>query len=95
HPWPTAALESLKESVSAQIGTAMGQAAAPPIADAVRSAIPADGGGGAAGIGGNIAGALFATGGPVYGGVPGRDSVPSLLMPGEHVLTTDDVARMG
>lgn len=89
------ALESLKDSVSAQIGTAMGQAAAPPIADAVRSAIPADGGGGAAGIGGNIAGALFATGGPVYGGVPGRDSVPALLTPDEHVLTTDDVARMG
>ncbi|EIU63111.1 hypothetical protein MM1S1540310_3007 [Mycobacteroides abscessus subsp. bolletii 1S-154-0310] len=91
------ALESLKDSVSGQIGTALGQAAAPPIADAVRSAIPADGGGGgaAAGIGGNIAGALFATGGPVYGGIPGKDSVPALLMPNEHVLTTDDVARMG
>ncbi len=25
-------------------------------------------------------------GGAVYGGTPGRDSVPSLLMPGEHVL---------
>ncbi len=90
------ALESLKDSVSGQIGTALGQAAAPPIADAVRSAIPAEGGGGAAaGIGGNIAGALFATGGPVYGGVPGKDSVPALLTPDEHVLTTDDVARMG
>ena len=91
------ALEGLKDSVSGQIGTALGQAAAPPIADAVRSAIPADGGGGgaAAGIGGNIAGALFATGGPVYGGTPGRDSVPALLMPGEHVFTTDDVSRMG
>lgn len=91
------ALEGLKDSVSGQIGTALGQAAAPPIADAVRSAIPADGGGGgaAAGIGGNIAGALFATGGPVYGGIPGQDSVPALLTPDEHVLTTDDVARMG
>ncbi|MFA5707934.1 MAG: hypothetical protein WDA30_05055, partial [Mycolicibacterium sp.] len=37
----------------------------------------------------------MASGGAVFGGVPGKDSVPALLMPNEHVLTTDDVARMG
>jgi hypothetical protein len=29
----------------------------------------------------------FSRGGMVQGGVPGRDSVPALLMPGERVLT--------
>ncbi|UVT31457.1 tape measure protein [Mycobacterium phage Mask] len=89
------ALEGLKDSVSNAIGTAMGQAAAPPIADAVRSAIPAQQGNPGGGAGTAIAGALFASGGPVSGGTPGKDSVPALLMPGEHVLTTQDVARMG
>jgi hypothetical protein len=37
----------------------------------------------------------MAYGGAIYGGRAGRDSVPALLMPGEHVFTTDDVARMG
>ncbi|MGW4719796.1 transglycosylase SLT domain-containing protein [Nocardia sp. NPDC004260] len=36
-----------------------------------------------------------ADGGPIEGGIPGKDSVPILGMPGEHVLTTDDVARLG
>ena len=36
-----------------------------------------------------------AAGGPIYGGTPGVDSVPALLMPGEHVLTASDVSRMG
>jgi hypothetical protein len=34
-------------------------------------------------------------GGPVVGGVPGKDSVHGLLMPGEHVLTTAEVDAMG
>lgn len=37
----------------------------------------------------------FAVGGDVTGGTPGVDSVPALLMPGEHVLTKDDVKAMG
>lgn len=37
----------------------------------------------------------FALGGAVYGGVPGRDSVPALLMPGEHVWTTAEVNKFG
>ncbi|OMB79288.1 hypothetical protein [Mycolicibacterium conceptionense] len=92
------ALEGLKDSVTSSIGTAMGQAAAPPIADAVRSAIPAGANGGSlAGdaVNGAVAAAGMASGGGVFGGVPGRDSVPAMLMPGEHVLTTSDVARMG
>jgi TP901 family phage tail tape measure protein len=36
-----------------------------------------------------------ADGGAIFGGVPGKDSVPALLMPGEHVLTVADVKAMG
>lgn len=36
-----------------------------------------------------------ATGGPITGGVPGRDSVPIMAMPGEHVFTTSDVRKAG
>ncbi|QPX62140.1 tape measure protein [Mycobacterium phage Indlovu] len=101
------ALEGLKESVSNQIGTAMGNAAAPPIADAVSSAVsslPIDQSGAgntgnnAASLGQNALGAIaggFATGGLVWGGIPGRDTVPLLAQQGEFVLDTGDVARMG
>lgn len=37
----------------------------------------------------------FAAGGPVRGGRRGKDSVPSMLMPGEHVWTTEEVAKAG
>ncbi|MFC9892108.1 transglycosylase SLT domain-containing protein [Nocardia sp. NPDC127579] len=36
-----------------------------------------------------------ALGGPIEGGTPGVDSVPILAMPGEHMLDTGDVARLG
>ncbi|BDB58992.1 MULTISPECIES: tape measure protein [Rhodococcus] len=36
-----------------------------------------------------------AQGGPITGGVWGKDSVPILAMPGEHMLTVDDVNRLG
>lgn len=36
-----------------------------------------------------------ALGGPITGGVRGKDSVPILAMPGEHMLTVDDVDRLG
>ncbi|AHB79345.1 tape measure protein [Mycobacterium phage JAMaL] len=96
------ALEGLKDSVSNAIGTAMGNAAAPPIADAVSSAVaslPIDNTG-SGNVGGNLANAAtgvigMAGGGPVSGGIAGKDSVPALLMPGEFVLNTMDVARMG
>ncbi|MEM7036476.1 MAG: hypothetical protein AAF570_05795, partial [Bacteroidota bacterium] len=37
----------------------------------------------------------FAQGGMVTGGVPGRDSVPAMLMPGERVMRVDTVQRYG
>lgn len=37
----------------------------------------------------------MADGGPVTGGSAGKDSVPILGMPGEHMLTVRDVAAMG
>lgn len=37
----------------------------------------------------------FAKGGPVRGGFPGRDSVRALMMPGEHVWTTEEVKKLG
>ncbi|WP_433626076.1 transglycosylase SLT domain-containing protein [Nocardia sp. CA-120079] len=36
-----------------------------------------------------------AGGGPIDGGIPGRDSVPILGMPGEHMLDTTDVNKLG
>jgi|SRR6187549_86832 len=37
----------------------------------------------------------FATGGGVFGGKSGEDSVPAMLMPGEHVWTTREVQAAG
>lgn len=37
----------------------------------------------------------FAAGGEVRGGLRGKDSVPAMLMPGEHVFTTSDVEKAG
>ncbi|MFF0546953.1 transglycosylase SLT domain-containing protein [Nocardia thailandica] len=37
----------------------------------------------------------YASGGSITGGVAGRDSVPILGMPGEHMLTTSDVDKLG
>lgn len=37
----------------------------------------------------------LAAGGPITGGRPGVDSVPIMAMPGEHMLTTSDVDKMG
>lgn len=36
-----------------------------------------------------------AYGGPIFGGVPGKDSVPVLAMPGEHIATTAEVQAAG
>lgn len=37
----------------------------------------------------------FAAGGPILGGIPGKDSVPILTMPGEYVLSKRAVESMG
>ncbi|MDZ7910798.1 MAG: hypothetical protein U5O16_03030 [Rhodococcus sp. (in: high G+C Gram-positive bacteria)] len=39
--------------------------------------------------------ARFAAGGGVFGGTPGKDSVLAMLMPDEHVWTTQEVAAVG
>ena len=44
---------------------------------------------------GLFGGAGKALGGSIEGGIPGKDSVPILGMPGEHVLTTTDVDNLG
>jgi hypothetical protein len=77
------------------VGQAIGNAAGPIIADRVAAAIRSSGGGGG---GGPLAGLPLpglAEGGGITGGTPGKDSVPALLMPGEFVLTTAEVSRMG
>lgn len=38
---------------------------------------------------------VFADGGPVTGGIPGKDSVLLAAMPGEHMLDVDDVKALG
>ena len=38
---------------------------------------------------------MYAEGGGVYGGIPGKDSVPILAMPGEHVWTAEEVSAAG
>ncbi|QGH75276.1 tail length tape measure protein [Mycobacterium phage Quesadilla] len=102
------ALGDLKDSVLNGLGTSIGQAAAPPIAEAVKSAVaslPVNSSG-AASQGGDMGtalaagptalmGGMFADGGPVWGGKPNVDSVPAMLMPGEFVFNKTDVARMG
>lgn len=101
----TEGMNSVKEAVSRAQGEGMGTTAAPIIADAVGQAVKSNmpppgaaapaGGAAPVGAAGQLAGMLFAEGGPVYGGKPGVDSVPALLMPNEHVFTTRDVAAMG
>lgn len=43
----------------------------------------------------NYTGEPKALGGPIMGGTAGKDSVPILGMPGEHMLTTSDVDKLG
>ncbi|MCR8695603.1 hypothetical protein NWP13_24045, partial [Rhodococcus pyridinivorans] len=38
---------------------------------------------------------VYAEGGPVTGGIPGKDSVLLAAMPGEHMLDVDDVKALG
>jgi hypothetical protein len=97
----TAGFEAVKNATFTGMGTAVGQAAAPPIADSVGKAVANlpirnDSTLGMANDPGHtIANALFADGGPVTGGVPLKDSVPALLMPNEYVFDTKTVAKMG
>jgi hypothetical protein len=95
----------MADGAAQAIGVSMGQAAGPIIASAVNGATAGQGAPGTGagmvttGVGAvtSAVGAIaaFADGGGVFGGTPGKDSVPALLMPNEYVLTTADVARMG
>ncbi|MEN4449981.1 hypothetical protein [Mycobacterium sp. SM3041] len=80
-----------------QIKTQLSESVLKPIIQsAVQSAMAAAGQAaqqGASGGGGVIPG--LADGGAIWGGIAGRDSVPILGMPGEHMLTTRDVSAMG
>lgn len=101
----TSGITNLAPENWATIGTAIGNTAGPIIGSAVAQAVAGAGGQGTGGalvntsVMGitNAVGAIagMATGGPVFGGTPGVDSVPALLMPNEYVLTVDDVRRMG
>jgi len=80
-----------------QIKTQLSESVLKPIIQsAVQSAMAAAGQAaqqGASGGGGVIPG--LAEGGAIWGGIAGRDSVPLMGMPGEHMLTTKDVSAMG
>ncbi len=92
----TSGIQGLTGGDWTAVGTEIGNAAGPIIADRVAAAINSTGGGG--GGGGILAGLPLpglAEGGGITGGTPGRDSVPAMLMPGEYVLTSADVSRMG
>lgn len=84
-----AGISEISIEVLQQLGQAIGEAAGPVVAQAVKEAIGEDGGSQQPTLPGK------ALGGPITGGTPGRDSVPALLMPGEFVLTTAEVQRMG
>lgn len=91
-PIVTAATTGALTGIAADIGTAMGETAGPIIGDDTAAAVDEKVQAQESGTG-----ALpgMAGGGGIYGGTPGKDSVPAMLMPGEYVLTTGDVARMG
>lgn len=99
----TSGVQGLTGQDWTKIGQEIGNAAGPIIADKVASAVASKtagssaggGGGGGNGIGGFLNWIGMASGGGVTGGTPGKDSVPAMLMPGEFVLTSAEVARMG
>jgi hypothetical protein len=89
-PIVTASTTAALSGIAADVGTAMGETAGPIIGQDTAAAVdqkvqaqesqPPPG---------------MAGGGGIFGGTPGKDSVPAMLMPGEWVLTTADVARLG
>ena len=80
-------------SAAAEIGKALGDAAGPPIADAVSQAVASSSNSQPSTPGLGLPG--MASGGPITGGTTGMDSVPAMLMPGEWVLTAAEVQRLG
>ncbi|WP_409428379.1 hypothetical protein [Mycobacterium sp. SMC-11] len=76
--------------VMAQIRDQLVQISADLVGTAANAAVSLAGG-----PAGAATGSGMAFGGPVIGGVPGKDSVPLWAMPGEHMLTVADVNAMG
>jgi hypothetical protein len=105
----TSGFSAVNASVFGQQGAAIGQAAGPPIADAVANSVAtataSNAGGGGGGGDGNIGttvtdlatnfGLTAATGGLVSGGTPGVDSVPILAQQDEWIFNVDQVNKMG
>lgn len=91
-PIVEAAVAAAMTGIAADMGTAMGETAGPIIGADTAAAVAAANSESSSGTGA-IPG--MAGGGGIYGGTPGKDSVPAMLMPGEFVLTAADVARMG
>ena len=90
-PIVTASTESALTGIAADVGTAMGETAGPIIGDKTAAAVAEQ----QSSTSGTSALPGMAGGGGIFGGTPGKDSVPAMLMPGEWVLTTADVARLG
>lgn len=100
----SAGMGAIPSAVLAAMGTNIGTAAAVPIANAVdqsgSSSSTASNLGtlpftAASGIFSGLDTTLAAEGGPMTGGTPGSDSIPVMAMPGEWMLTTDEVNKMG
>lgn len=92
-PIVEAAVAAAMTGIAADMGTAMGETAGPIIGADTAAAVAAANSESSSSGTGAIPG--MAGGGGIYGGTPGKDSVPAMLMPGEFVLTAADVARMG
>lgn len=93
-PIVNAATTGAMTGIAADIGTAMGETAGPIIGEDTAAAVDEKVAEQQSSSGTNALPGM-AGGGGIYGGTPGKDSVPAMLMPGEWVLTTADVARMG
>lgn len=93
-PIVSASTTAALTGIAAEVGTALGETAGPIIGQDTAAAVDekvAE----QSSSSGTTAIPGMAGGGGIYGGTPGKDSVPAMLMPGEYVLTTADVARMG
>jgi len=100
----SAGMGAIPQVVLSGLGSSIGEAAAPPIANAIGksgstsstasdiSALPFNA---TAGLFNGISTLAAATGGPITGGTMGVDSVPVMAQHGEWVLTTDEVNKLG
>lgn len=100
----SAGMGAIPSAVLAAMGTDLGTAMAPPIASAVSNSgsdsstaqnlgdLPFTAG---SGLITGLSTTFAASGGAMTGGMAGVDSIPVMAMPGEWMLTTDEVAKLG